>query len=158
MKITDIQTFQLAGPELAAPMYPAWAPGSNWHRWGGTVCKVFTDEGIVGLGSPGYASAPIIESWIKPQLIGKDPFALEQHARIFRSAGAAWGIEMALWDIIGKACNVPGLQALGRLPRPRPRLRLADRRPLRRAARRGYRCESRPTAGARPSCASTTGR
>jgi D-galactarolactone cycloisomerase len=107
MKITDIQTFQLQGPELASPMYPAWAPGSTWHRWGGTVCKVFTDEGIVGLGSPGYASAPIIESWIKPQLIGKDPFALEQHARIFRGAGAAWGIEMALWDIIGKACNVP---------------------------------------------------
>ncbi len=107
MKITDIQTFQLQGPELAAPMYPAWAPGSTWHRWGGTVCKVFTDEGIVGLGSPGYASASIIESWIKPQLIGKDPFALEQHARIFRNAGAAWGIEIALWDIIGKACNVP---------------------------------------------------
>ena len=107
MKITDIQTFQLMGPELVEPMHPAWAPGSTWHRWGGTVCKVFTDEGIVGLGSPGYASAPIIESWIKPQLIGKDPFALEQHARIFRNAGQAWGIEMALWDIIGKACNQP---------------------------------------------------
>jgi D-galactarolactone cycloisomerase len=107
MKITDIQTFQLAGPELAEPMHPAWAPGSEWRRWGGTVVKVFTDEGIVGLGSPGYAATPIIESWIKPQLIGKDPFALEQHARIFRMANAAWGIEIALWDIIGKACNVP---------------------------------------------------
>lgn len=107
MKITDIQTFQFAGPELAETMYPAWAPGTEWKRWGGTIVKVFTDEGIVGLGSPGYAAAPIIESWIKPQLIGKDPFALEQHARIFRGAGQAWGVEMALWDIIGKACNVP---------------------------------------------------
>src|SRR3954451_25072728 len=45
MKITDIQTFQYAGPELAETMYPAWAPGSEWKRWGGTVVKVFTDEG-----------------------------------------------------------------------------------------------------------------
>ncbi len=107
MKITDIQTFQLAGPELPRALKPAWAPGSAWQRWGGTVVKVFTDEGIVGLGSPGYGAAPVIENFIKPQLIGKDPFALEQFARIFRGAGAAWGIEIALWDIIGKACGVP---------------------------------------------------
>jgi L-alanine-DL-glutamate epimerase-like enolase superfamily enzyme len=107
MKITDIQTFQLSGPELPRPLKPAWAGGIVQTRVGGTVVKVFTDEGIVGLGSPGYAPAPVIENFIKPQLIGKDPFALEQFARIFRGAGAAWGIEMALWDIIGKACNVP---------------------------------------------------
>ncbi len=107
MKITDIQTFHLAGPELATPVRPAWAPGSEWRRWGGTVVKVFTDEGIVGYGSPGYAGSPIIESWLKPQLIGQDPFALERHARLFRGAGAAWGLEIALWDIIGKACGQP---------------------------------------------------
>ena len=107
MKITDIQTFQLTGPELSTPVKPAWAPGSTWTRWGGTVVKVFTDEGIVGLGSPGYASAPVIDQWLKPQLIGQDPFALERHARLFRGANAAWGIEIALWDIIGKACGQP---------------------------------------------------
>ena len=107
MKITDIQVVQLEGPELARPMKPAWAPGSEWRRWGGTIVKVLTDEGIVGIGSPGYAVSPLIESWIKPQLIGTDPFALEQHARIFRNAGTAWGVEIALWDIIGKACGQP---------------------------------------------------
>lgn len=107
MKITDIQTIQLAGPDLHEPMRPAWAPGNVWSRWGGTIVKVFTDEGIVGLGSPGYAAASIIETWIKPQLVGQDPFALERHARIFRGAGTAWGVEMALWDIIGKACGQP---------------------------------------------------
>ena len=105
MRITDIQAVQLAGPELPRAMKPAWAPGSEWRRWGGTLVKVFTDEGIVGLGSPGYGISPLIESWIKPQLIGQDPFALERHARIFRNAGAAWGVEIALWDIIGKACG-----------------------------------------------------
>jgi L-alanine-DL-glutamate epimerase-like enolase superfamily enzyme len=107
VKITDIQTFQLSGPELEAPLAPAWAPGTEWRRWGGTVVKVFTDEGIVGLGSPGYAASPVIENWLKPQLLGQDPFALERHARLFRMANAAWGLEIALWDIIGKACGQP---------------------------------------------------
>jgi L-alanine-DL-glutamate epimerase-like enolase superfamily enzyme len=107
MRITDIQVRQLAGPTLPRPMHPAWAPGGEWRRWGGTIVKVLTDEGIVGLGSPGYTVSPLIESWIKPQLIGQDPFALERHARIFRNAGAGWGIEIALWDIIGKACGQP---------------------------------------------------
>ena len=107
MKITDIQTYQLSGPELEAPLAPAWAPGTEWRRWGGTVVKVFTDEGLVGLGSPGYAASPVIESWLKPQLLGQDPFALERHAPLFRNANAAWGLEIALWDIIGKACGQP---------------------------------------------------
>lgn len=107
MKITDIQTLQLAGPPLAATMKPAWAPGSEWRRWGRSIVKVFTDEGIVGIGSPGYLISPMIETWIKPQLIGQDPFALERHARIFRNANAGWGVEIALWDIIGKACGQP---------------------------------------------------
>jgi L-alanine-DL-glutamate epimerase-like enolase superfamily enzyme len=107
VKITDIQTLQLAGPPLAETMKPAWAPGSEWRRWGGTIVKVFTDEGIVGIGSPGYSVSPMIEAWIKPQLIGQDPFALERHARVFRNANAGWGVEIALWDIIGKACGQP---------------------------------------------------
>jgi len=96
MKIIDVQVLQLAGPELPKVMKPAWAPGSQWRRWGGTIVKVFTDEGITGLGSPGYNISPLIESWIRPQLIGQDPFALERHARIFRNAGAGWGVEIAL--------------------------------------------------------------
>src|SRR5689334_1618315 len=107
MKITDLQVLQLAGPELPKIMSPAWAPGAQWRRWGGTVVKVMTDEGIVGLGAPGYGVSPLIETWIKPQLIGQDPFALERHARIFRNANAGWGVEIALWDIIGKACGQP---------------------------------------------------
>ena len=45
MKITDVQVLQLAGPELPRPMKPAWAPGSEWRRYGGSIVKVFTDEG-----------------------------------------------------------------------------------------------------------------
>jgi len=107
MKITDIQVMELAGPDLPVPVRPAWTPGTQWQRYGSTLVKVFTDEGIVGLGAPGYTVSKSIESWIKPQLIGQDPFALERHAHVFRGAGDAWGVEIALWDIIGKACGQP---------------------------------------------------
>ena len=62
MRITDIELVELEGPELAEPVRPAWAPGSEWRRWRGTVARVHTDEGIVGLGSPGYVLAPVVEA------------------------------------------------------------------------------------------------
>ena len=43
MKITDVQVLQLAGPELTKAMTPAWAPGTQWQRWGGAIVKVMTD-------------------------------------------------------------------------------------------------------------------
>ncbi len=107
MKITDLEMIPLAGPPLPEMARPAWAPGSTWQRYGGVVVKVFTDEGITGIGTPGYAAAANFESWVKPQLIGKDPFAVERHARVLRMAGGCWGVEIALWDIIGKACGQP---------------------------------------------------
>jgi D-galactarolactone cycloisomerase len=107
MKITDIETFSLKGPEMERPVYPAWAPGTSKKSQDGVVVRVSTDEGIVGWGSPGYGNNAVIDSWIKPQLVGKDPFVLEQFASVFRGANAAWGVEIALWDIIGKACGQP---------------------------------------------------
>src|SRR5260370_12787745 len=107
MKITNLERLTLAGPELPVPMRASWAPGTTFTRWGGTTAKIYTDEGIVGIGSPGYGSPASFESWVKPQLIGKDPFLLEQHARVLRMANGCWGVEIALWDIVGKACNQP---------------------------------------------------
>ena len=107
MKIVDFEVVHLRGPELARPLQPAWAPGTSWSRRDAVLVKLTTDEGIVGWGTPGYAGSPLLESWIKPQLIGEDPFALEQHARIFRTPDGCWGVEIALWDIIGKASGQP---------------------------------------------------
>ncbi len=107
MKIADFEIINLRGPEFTKPLRPAWAPGTSWSRRDAVLVKLTTDEGLVGWGTPGYSSAPLLESWIKPQLIGADPFNLEQHARIFRGANAGWGVEIALWDIIGKATGQP---------------------------------------------------
>lgn len=107
MKITDVEMITLRGPELPRPAFPAWAPGASVSRWGGSVVKIHTDEGLVGIGSPGYAAAASFDGWIKPQLIGLDPFATERVARILRQANGGWGIEIAIWDLIGKATGQP---------------------------------------------------
>ncbi|MBV9174581.1 MAG: mandelate racemase/muconate lactonizing enzyme family protein [Chloroflexi bacterium] len=107
MRIVDFEVIRLRGPELTEPVRPAWAPGSVWQRRDAVLVKLTTDEGIVGWGTPGYAGSAALESWVKPQLLGADPFQLEQHARIFRGADGCWGVEIALWDIIGQACGQP---------------------------------------------------
>jgi L-alanine-DL-glutamate epimerase-like enolase superfamily enzyme len=107
MRIVDFETFHLRSPAFSRPLQPAWAPGTSWSSRDAVLVKLTTDEGIVGWGTPGYGGSPLLESWIKPQLLGADPFNLEQHARIFRGANAGWGVEIALWDIIGKATGQP---------------------------------------------------
>lgn len=88
--------------------------------------KVFTDEGIVGVGESGAwgflnASAEAIESF-KTYLVGKDPLDIEHHwqymYRCFHFRGAAVtsaisAIDIALWDIAGKYHKVPVYQLAG---------------------------------------------
>ncbi|WP_337020413.1 mandelate racemase/muconate lactonizing enzyme family protein, partial [Oceanobacillus massiliensis] len=88
--------------------------------------KVFTDEGITGLGESGTwgfldASAEAVNSF-KSYLIGKDPLQIEHHWQYmyrsfhFRGAaimGAISAIDIALWDIAGKYFNVPTYMLLG---------------------------------------------
>ena len=113
MRIANFEILRLRGPELAQAVRPAWAPGSVWRRRDAVLVKLTTDDGIVGWGAPGYAESAMLESWVKPQLLGADPFALEQHARIFRNADGCWGVEIALWDIIGQVCGQPLYQLWG---------------------------------------------
>lgn len=88
--------------------------------------KVFTDEGLVGLGESGAwgflpASAEAVESF-KTYLIGQDPLQIEHHWQYmyrcfhFRGAaimGAISAIDIALWDIAGKYYGVPVYKLIG---------------------------------------------
>lgn len=88
--------------------------------------KVYTDEGIEGLGESGawgflQASAEAVESF-KTYLIGQDPLQIEHHWQYmyrcfhFRGAavmGAISAIDIALWDIAGKYYGVPVYQLAG---------------------------------------------
>ena len=87
--------------------------------------KIQTDEGVTGWGeatSGPLAVAAMVEEFGK-QLIGKDPHRIEEHWQTlyhhFHVRGgvvqmsAISGIEIALWDIKGKALGVPIYQLLG---------------------------------------------
>lgn len=82
-----------------------------------TIVQVITDEGIVGWGEGGNP-AEIIER-ISPSIVGADPFDVkkmwigdpEKEAGLRPSA--YFGVEMALWDIMGKKIGVPVSKLLG---------------------------------------------
>ena len=110
MKVTDIKTFVVD------------CFRTNW-----VFVKVYTDEGITGVGEGTLeykekALCGAIEQ-IKSYLVGKDPRTIEKHYHdIYRDAywrggvvlmSALSAVEMALWDILGKSLNVPVYQLLG---------------------------------------------
>lgn len=87
-----------------------------WYGAGVTILtEIFTNQGIIGIGGPSpYAGPEFVKEYtekhIKPQLIGKNPFDVEIIAPSHRerNKAMAWaGVNVACWDIIGKAKNKP---------------------------------------------------
>lgn len=109
MKITAIKT--------------AATSGHGMHLW----VRVETDAGITGIGEcvHGGVQAIAIIHEVRHHLIGKDPFRIDAHFEDIRRrhvfdggfAGALitalTGIELALWDLKGKALNVPVYELMG---------------------------------------------
>ncbi len=98
---------------------------------------VHTDEGITGFGEcfrrAPYVSKAAIETVFTPLLIGRDPFDTTASWDAMFSAGnvagppgalqtAASGVDIALWDIKGKALGVPLYKLLGGKNRDRIRV------------------------------------
>jgi galactonate dehydratase len=125
MKITDITTFLVDASSAGG-----WG-ARNW-----CFVKVETDEGIVGLGeASGWPR--VIQTAIQdltPILVGEDPGRIERlwqkmllatmgHGMTgIVGAGAMTGIEIALWDILGKKLGVPVCDLLGGRCRDRVRV------------------------------------
>lgn len=102
-------------------------------RW--IFCKVSTDEGIVGWGEmiSGTKTRTVVEGAkeLADRIVGRDPFEIERlwqelHRSFFRggpiNGTIVSGLEMALWDIKGKAFDVPVWQLLGGRARDRIRV------------------------------------
>ncbi len=127
LKITEIKTHILKSP-LETPF--AFSQGWVSTR-SATLIEIRTDAGITGWGEafcqglevPEIAAAAI-ENCFAPMLIGDNPldterlwFAMYNRSRDFGRKGAVMaaisGIDIALWDIAGKAYDQPISQLLG---------------------------------------------
>ena len=123
MKITAIRATPVTIP-MDIPFY--WSVGL-YPGTSKTIIEVETDEDIVGLGeSPSWDCAEVIHKNMAPRLIGQDPIDIAgcemkcvpewrvvqntDDASVVKAFG---GIEMALWDIRGKAWNKPLYELLG---------------------------------------------
>jgi L-alanine-DL-glutamate epimerase-like enolase superfamily enzyme len=118
MKIVDVEAYICHFP-LETPFHPSWIPGLPQHNNSAVVIRLLTDEGIEGV-SAGVAFAREWKGFpdlIKLFLMGRDPFMVEDFVQVLRSAKVigfrAWFVEIALWDIIGKAAGQPVYRLLG---------------------------------------------
>jgi len=108
MKITQVETLRLGE-----------FPNIIWVR-------LYADEGLVGLGETFMGAAAVeayLHEWVAPKLLGQDPLAIESRNRDitgylgWRGSGVETrgnsAVDIALWDIFGKAANMPIHTALG---------------------------------------------
>jgi len=123
MKIVDIKVYLLKKNLSSTMCISRGGFSVRYH----TIVELITDQGIKGIGE-GVGNAPLIKSILegpfKDLVIGMDPCNIERvrHTLLdsqvyFERMGsvicAASAIEMACWDIKGKALGVPTFELLG---------------------------------------------
>lgn len=103
LKITDLRVAVLAGVPFSTP-----------------VVRIDTNQGLVGWGDVRDDADPRYALILKSRLLGENPINVEKlftYIRQFgghgRLGGGVSGVEMALWDLAGKAFQVPVWQLLG---------------------------------------------
>lgn len=84
------------------------------------VIRIDTNQGIYGLGEVRDGASKTYALFLKSRLLGENPCNIDllfrkikQFGGHSRQAGGVCGVEMALWDIAGKAYGVPVYQMLG---------------------------------------------
>ena len=85
-----------------------------------TILKIMTNQGIEGYGEIRDASSKTYALMLKSRIIGENPCNVDKIFRKIkqfgghsRQGGGVSGIEIALWDLAGKAYGVPLYQMLG---------------------------------------------
>ncbi len=131
MKITAIQAIPLAIPMKPVTPSSPWTAGARKQ----IIVRVLTDGGLAGTGEAFAYGAPlavcsVIEESLAPLLVGQDPLRIgalvdlmHRGTMIYGRRGlcmfAISGVDIALWDLLGKAHHAPVYELLGGAVRPR---------------------------------------
>jgi L-rhamnonate dehydratase len=139
MKITEVRTrvVQWEGETISLPphfctnpmdlvMFREASMGNfAFHGW--VLVEIFTDAGLVGLGNAALSplvTKACIDTYLKPLLLGADPWDTEylwqqmyRRTMAFGRKGVAMtaisAVDIALWDLLGKAAKQPVYRLLG---------------------------------------------
>jgi len=103
LRITDLRVAHVVGAPMRCP-----------------VIRIDTNQGLVGYGEVRDGASPNYALMLKSRILGQNPCDVDKIFRRIkqfgfhaRQAGGVCGIEMALWDLAGKAYGVPCYQLLG---------------------------------------------
>src|SRR5205085_11369541 len=103
LKITDLRVATIARAPMMDP-----------------IIRIDTNQGIYGLGEVRDGASKTYALILKSRILGENPCNIDKIFRKIkqfgfhgRQAGGVCGIEMALWDLAGKAYGVPVYQMLG---------------------------------------------
>jgi D-galactarolactone cycloisomerase len=113
MRITALET-RLYRVDLDPPFRAAWDPVPRATQ-DATVVLVHTDEGVTGVasGGDGLPDRDLLERF----LVGLDPLRTEAVREVCETidfhGGRPWAVEVAVWDVVGKALGEPVWKLLG---------------------------------------------
>ncbi len=103
LKITDLRVTTIARAPMTCPLI-----------------RIDTDQGIYGLGEVRDGASKNYALMLKSRILGQNPCNIDKIFRRIkqfgshaRQGGGVCAVEMALWDLAGKAYNVPIYQMLG---------------------------------------------
>ena len=116
LKITDLR-------------YVTLDNGTSYTNARNVIIRIDTNQGIYGLGELRDGADPRYGLFLKSRILGLNPCNVEMIFKIIKQFGGhgrkgagVSGVEMALWDLIGKAYDVPVWQLLGGKYRDQVRL------------------------------------
>src|SRR5579885_1171778 len=103
LKITDLRVATITRAPMLCP-----------------IIRIDTNQGIYGLGEVRDGASPTYALELKSRILGENPCNVDKIFRKIkqfggpsRQAGGVCAVEMALWDLAGKAYGVPVYQMLG---------------------------------------------
>jgi L-alanine-DL-glutamate epimerase-like enolase superfamily enzyme len=126
MKITKIETRIIEIPVESPYVFSHGV----LNTFSNVLVWIYTDEDITGIGEASFvpgggvseetpeSAKPMIDNYLAPVVVGEDPFDIERiHHKmdgvVPRNLIAKCGIDLALWDIMGKALDMPVYKLLG---------------------------------------------